>query len=71
MQAKHIIGHFKGFFIEIKKVEISMKNPEKWPIMCFVQMKKKNVTYIIISGALVILCTAGLHSPLVRSMQFS
>ena len=27
MQAKHIIGHFKGFFMEIKKVEISMKNP--------------------------------------------
>jgi len=24
---KHLLGPFKGFFMEIKKVEISMKNP--------------------------------------------
>ena len=28
MRAKHIIGHFDGFFKEFKKVEISMKNPK-------------------------------------------
>ena len=40
MRAKHIIGHFKGFFMEIKKVKISRKNPDKWTIICFAQIKK-------------------------------
>jgi len=40
MREKHLLGPFKGFFMEIKKVEISMKNPEKGPNMCFSQVKK-------------------------------
>jgi len=40
MREKHLLGPFKGFFMEIKKVEISMKNPEKVPNMCFSQVKK-------------------------------
>ena len=40
MRKKHLLGPFKGFFMEIKKVEISMKNPEKGPNMCFSQEKK-------------------------------
>jgi len=58
---KNIIGHFKGFFMEIKKVEISMKNPEKWLIICFAQIKKYHNAQNIISDALVILCPCGLH----------
>ena len=30
MREKHLLGPFKGFFMEIKKVEISKKNPSKW-----------------------------------------
>jgi len=56
MRAKHIISHFRGFFMDIKKVEISMKNPEKWQIICFTQIKKINLTNVIIDGALVVLC---------------
>jgi len=29
MRAKHIIGHFKGFFMEIQKVEISIFSDSK------------------------------------------
>ena len=41
MREKHLLGPFKGFFMEIKKVEIFIKNPEKGPNMCFSQAKKK------------------------------
>ena len=78
MQAQHIIGHFEGFFMEIKtfpncpqcnegqlrekkKVKVSMKNPEKWQIICFAHIKKNNVTNVIINCALVILCHCDLH----------
>jgi hypothetical protein len=40
MREKHLLGPFKGFFMGIKKVEISMKNHEKGPNKCFSQVKK-------------------------------
>ena len=55
MRAKHFISHFKGFFMEIKKVMISIKNPEKWLKSVFPKYKK-NFTNVIIRGALVVLC---------------
>jgi hypothetical protein len=36
-QAKHIMGHFAGFFEGVKKVE----NLKKCPIICFAPDKKK------------------------------
>ena len=39
--AKHIFSHFSGFFMGIKMVDISMKNPEKWLNICFAQIKTK------------------------------
>ena len=37
---KHLLGPFKGFFMEIKKVSISMKKPLKGPNKCFSRIKK-------------------------------
>jgi hypothetical protein len=36
-----IIRWVKGFFMEIKKVEISMKNPETYQIMRFSSIKEQ------------------------------
>jgi len=44
--------------MEFKKVEISMKNPENYPIKGFAQVKKNNHPHFPKkSFALVILCT--------------
>ena len=51
---KSIIGHFKGFFMEIKKVKISMKIPEKWPIICFSHNKEITSQTCRISSTLVV-----------------
>jgi len=37
---KHLLGSFKGFFMEIETFWISIKNPEKGPNKCFSQVKK-------------------------------
>jgi len=44
--------------MEIKKVEISMKNPEKFAEYLYVlpKIQKNNFTNVIIGGALVVLC---------------
>jgi len=44
MREKHLLGPFKGFFMEIKKVEISMKNLEKGPNNCFSHEEKNILT---------------------------
>jgi len=81
MREKHLLGPFKGFFMEIetflslhcleckegqcrdkKKVEISMKNHEKGPNMCFSQVKKISSKISRILETKVVLCPAGLHS---------
>jgi hypothetical protein len=33
LRANYIMGHFKGYFEGVKKVEAPSKYPEKWPIM--------------------------------------
>jgi len=62
MREKHLLGPFKGFFMEIKKVEISMKNHEKGPNKCFSQVKKISSKLYRILGTKVVLCPAGLHT---------
>ena len=47
--------------MEIKKVKISMKNPENYPIKGFAQVKKNHPHFPKKSIAFVILCTV-LHS---------
>jgi len=39
-RVKLLIGQLEGFFMEIKKVEISMKNPENYTNKSFAQVKK-------------------------------
>jgi len=56
MREKHLLGPFNGFFMEIKKVEISMKNLEKGPTMCFTQVKKTSSKLYKILGMSVVLC---------------
>ena len=41
MREKYLLGPFKGFFMEIETFLISMKNPEKWLIICFAQIEKR------------------------------
>ena len=56
--------------LEIKKVEISMKNPENYPMKCFARIKKITSQTSIIVGALVGLCPRGLHTD-IKSMKKS
>jgi hypothetical protein len=52
MRGKHIISHFAGFFegAKTKKVEAPSKNPKKWLIMCFSQLKNIKFQTFKISG---------------------
>ncbi len=59
MRAKHIIGNYEVVQenLEVKKVQVPMKNLEKSPIMCFASLQKITSQTIRISSALVFLCT--------------
>jgi hypothetical protein len=60
--AKHMMGHFLGFFeffyaqdnLGVKKVSAPSKNPKKCPIICFAHEKKLISRTFKISGALIV-----------------
>jgi len=79
MREKHLLGPFKGFFmnietffylyivpsvtrdnVEIKKVEISIKNPEKDPNKCF--HKKKKISSQTLQNSRDVLVGSFMHS---------
>jgi hypothetical protein len=60
-RGKHI--RFAQDNLNVKKVLAPSKNPAKWLIMCFSQLKSIKFQTFKISGTLVFLCTSeqGLH----------
>ena len=49
--------------LEIKKVEISMKNPKNYPIKCFALIKKITSCTFIIAGALIVILSPATTGP--------
>ncbi len=56
MREKHLLGPFKGFFMEIKKSRDLHEKSREMADYMFCPNKKNNVTNVIITGALVVLC---------------